>query len=275
MNTKLTSSFFYLGSTLIFLFCIFPFLWAFITSLKSGSELFSSSFMPRHFAWKNYAAVFTEQPFAMNILNSTVVASAATIISIYVGVFAAYPLSKRQFKGRNALLYTFLAVSMFPQIAVLSGLFEILRALGIYNSWAGLTLSYLIFTVPFTTWILTSFMREIPKSLEEAALLDGASVIKIIFNIFLPIMAPAIVTTFLLSFIAAWNEFLFALTFTFSNRARTVPVAMSLMSGASSHELPWANLMAASVTVTLPLLVLVIIFQKRIVAGITTGAVKG
>jgi trehalose/maltose transport system permease protein len=158
---------------------------------------------------------------------------------------------------------------------VLSGLFALLRTLHIYNSWTGLTLSYLIFTLPFTTWVLTAFMRQIPRSLEEAAVLDGASPLKVIFNIFLPIMAPSVVTTFLLSFIAAWNEFLFALTFTFSDRARTVPVAMSLMSGASSQELPWANLMAASVVVTFPLLFLVIVFQKRIIAGLTAGAVKG
>lgn len=259
----------------IFMFCVFPFVWAFITSLKSGTQIFSSEILPNHLTWRNYASVFTEQNFGRNIFNSVLVGCGATVFSIYLGVIASYALATKQFAGRKVLLITFLLVSMFPQIAVLSGLFELLRTFGIYNSWAGLTISYLIFTLPFATWVLASFMRQIPKSLEEAAVLDGASPFKVIFNIFLPIMAPSIVTTFLLSFIAAWNEFLFALTFTFSDRARTVPVAMSLMSGASAHELPWANLMAASVIVTLPLIFMVVIFQKQIIAGLTAGAVKG
>jgi trehalose/maltose transport system permease protein len=168
-----------------------------------------------------------------------------------------------------------LGVSMFPQIAVLSGMFELIRSLGLYNNLLSLTLSYMIFTLPFTVWVLTAFMRELPKELEEAAIVDGASPLTLVTRVFLPLMGPALVTTGLLAFIAAWNEFLFALTFTLSAEMRTVPVAIALISGASGHELPWGNIMAASIIVTVPLIALVLIFQRRIVSGLTAGAVKG
>ncbi len=164
---------------------------------------------------------------------------------------------------------------MFPQVAVLSGMFELVQVFGLYNHSLGLTLVYMIFTLPFTTWVLTTFMKELPKELEEAAILDGASRFTICFKIFLPLLKPALVTTGLLAFIAAWNEFLFALTFTLSSDQRTVPVAIALMSGADQHEVPWGNIMAASVLVTLPLIGLVLIFQRKIVSGLTAGAVKG
>ena len=164
---------------------------------------------------------------------------------------------------------------MFPQIAVLSGMFELVTWLGIYNNLLALTLSYMIFTLPFTVWVLTTFMRDLPKEIEEAAIVDGATPFTIVTKVFLPLMGPALATTGLLAFIAAWNEFLFALTFTLSTEMRTVPVAIALISGASAHELPWGNIMAASVVVTVPLIVLVLIFQRRIVSGLTAGAVKG
>ncbi|MGB5064949.1 MAG: carbohydrate ABC transporter permease, partial [Candidatus Competibacter sp.] len=173
------------------------------------------------------------------------------------------------------LLLTVLGVSMFPQVAVLSGMFELIRGLGLYNNLLGLVISYLIFTLPFTVWVLTTFMRDLPKELEEAAIMDGATPWEIIVKVFMPLMWPALVTTGLLAFIAAWNEFLFALTFTLTNEQRTVPVAIALISGASQYELPWGNIMAASVIVTLPVVVLVLIFQRRIVSGLTAGAVKG
>jgi trehalose/maltose transport system permease protein len=164
---------------------------------------------------------------------------------------------------------------MFPQVAVLSGLFELIRALGLYNNLLGLIYSYLIFTLPFTVWVLTTFMRELPRELEEAAIMDGASAWTIVRRVFLPLMGPAMVSTGLLAFITAWNEFLFALTFTLTNEQRTVPVAIALISGASQHELPWGRIMAASVIVTVPVVALVLVFQRRIVAGLTAGAIKG
>jgi trehalose/maltose transport system permease protein len=179
------------------------------------------------------------------------------------------------FRGRGLLLGTILAVSMFPQVAVLSGMFELIRSLGLYNNLLGLVFAYLIFTLPFTVWVLTTFMRELPRELEEAAIVDGASAWTIVTRIFLPLLWPAMVTTGLLAFIQAWNEFLFALTFTLTDSQRTVPVAIALISGGSQYELPWGNIMAASVIVTLPVVALVLVFQRRIVAGLTAGALKG
>ncbi len=266
---------FYLLLAVILFYTVFPFYWAIVSSLKAGSELFKIEIWPSEPAWENYLAVFSEQPFGRNILNSIFVAVSTVVLSLALAVAASYALGRIQFKGRTILLFTILGVSMFPQIAVLSGMFELVRALGLYNNLLSLTLSYMIFTLPFTVWVLTTFMRELPKELEEAAVVDGARPLTIVTKIFLPLMGPALATTGLLAFIAAWNEFLFALTFTLSGEMRTVPVAIALISGASSYELPWGNIMAASVIVTVPLIVLVLIFQRRIVSGLTAGAVKG
>jgi trehalose/maltose transport system permease protein len=260
---------------LIVFYSVFPFYYTVITSFRSGSAIFSTSILPAGFAVDNYVATFTEQPFARNIVNSIVVATGVVVASLFLGVTAAYALARVSFRGRGLLLLTILSVSMFPQVAVLSGMFELVRALGLYNSLPGLMLSNMILTLPFTVWVLTTFMRELPKELEEAAVVDGASDWVIVRRVFLPLLGPALVTTGLLAFIAAWNEFLFALTFTLTNEQRTVPVAIALITGASAEELPWGNLMAASVIVTVPLILLVLVFQRRIVAGLTAGAVKG
>ena len=259
----------------IVLYAAFPFYWAIVSSLKTGSSLFQVELIPSRPTLDNYVALFREQPFARNILNSLVVATLATGASLALSVSAAYALGRLRFRGRSAVLLAILGVSMFPQIAVLAGMFELIRHLRLYDSLAGLVLSYLILTLPFTTWVLTAFMRELPEELEEAAIIDGAPPWRIVTSIFLPIMGPALVATGLLAFILAWNEFLFALTFTLSNDQRTVPVAIALITGASEYELPWGNIMAASVIVTVPLIVLALVFQRRLVAGLTAGAVKG
>ncbi|MDR3494808.1 MAG: carbohydrate ABC transporter permease [Ancalomicrobiaceae bacterium] len=266
---------FYALVLVIVVFAVFPFYYAILSSLRTSSELFEIAYWPKNFNLENYVAVFREQPFARNLLNSIVVAVAVVAISLFLGLTAAYALGRINFRGRGALLLTILAVSMFPQVAVLSGMFELIRFFGLYNSLPGLVLSNLILTLPFTVWVLTTFMRELPKELEEAAFVDGATPWIVVRRVFLPLMWPALVTTGLLAFIAAWNEFLFALTFTLSNDMRTVPVAIALITGASQHELPWGNIMAASVIVTVPLVVLVLIFQRKIVSGLTAGAVKG
>ena len=266
---------FYLLVAAIIVYAVFPFYYAIVTSLKAGSQLFSVEYFPTTWNWDNYVSVFREQPFAYNLLNSVLVSFAVVALSLFFGVTAAFALGRVQFRGRGLLLLTVLGVSMFPQVAVLSGMFELIRGFGLYNNLLGLVISYMIFTLPFTVWVLTTFMRDLPKELEEAAIMDGANPWEIIVKVFMPLMWPALVTTGLLAFIAAWNEFLFALTFTLTNTQRTVPVAIALISGASQYELPWGNIMAASVLVTLPVVVLVLIFQRRIVSGLTAGAVKG
>ena len=266
---------FYLLVVLIILYAVFPFYYAILSSMKTGTELFSVDYFPVKWNFENYSGVFRDNPFATNIWNSVLVSFSTVALSLFLGITAAFALARIRFRGRGLLLLSILGVSMFPQVAVLSGMFQMVRSLGLYNHLPGLVLSYMIFTLPFTVWVLTTFMRDLPKELEEAAILDGASSWVIVTRVFMPLMWPALVTTGLLAFIAAWNEFLFALTFTLTNDERTVPVGIALMSGASSHEIPWGNIMAASVMVTLPLVVLVLIFQRRIVSGLTAGAVKG
>lgn len=275
LKKRINQGLFWLLLAVIVLYSVFPFYWAIVSSLKPSSDLFSVQFWPENLTFDNYKSVFSEQPFGRNILNSVITSVCTVGLCLFLSVTAAYALGRVQFKGRGALLLIILSVSMFPQVAVLSGMFELISALGVYNNLIGLIIAYMLFTLPFTVWILTTFMRELPKELEEAAIIDGASPWVIISQVFLPLLGPVFITTGLLAFIAAWNEFLFALTFTLTNDMRTVPVAISLMSGNSQHELPWGSLMAASVIVTVPLIIMVLIFQKRIVSGLTAGAVKG
>ena len=266
---------FYAVVALLAAYTLFPFYWAIVSSLTTGPALFDPRLWPESPSLANYVAVFAEQPFARAVLNSAIVAGATTLASLVIGVTAAYALGRIRFRGRRAVLMTILGVSMFPQIAVLSGLYALIRWLELYNSIGALVLSYLIFTLPLTVWILTAFMADLPQELEEAAMVDGAGPLRRLVSVLLPLMAPALAAAGLLAFIAAWNEFLFALTFTLTSDQRTVPVAIALISGASAFELPWGQIMAASVVVTVPLIALVLVFQRRIVAGLTAGALKG
>ena len=276
MKRRLTGgriAFFALLAVLL-VWTLFPFYWAIVSSLKTGTALFGAALIPADPTVSNYRDAFTGQPFALAILNSVIVATSVVLISLAVSASAAFAFARIDFRGRRALLLLILGVSMFPQIAVLSGLFELIRAMGLYNTRSGLILSDLILTLPFTVWTLTTFMRALPRELEEAAVIDGAGPWTVLLRVFLPPLTPALATTGLLAFIAAWNEFLFALTLTL-DQSRTVPVAISQISGASEHELPWGVVMAASVVVTVPLIGLVLLLQRRIIAGLTAGAVKG
>ena len=257
----------------IVVFSVFPFYYAIITSFRTGEGLYDSSLLLNTLNPQNYVDLLgnTDQ----QLWNSIMVSTAVVIVSLFVSVTSAYALGRVNFKGRGFLLLMVLAVSMFPQVAVLSGMFEMMRAFGLYGKTLGLILPYMIFTLPFTVWVLTTFMRDLPKELEEAAIMDGCTPWRIIKDVFMPLMWPALVSTGLLAFIAAWNEFMFALTFVNSNDSRTVPVSISLLSGASQYELPWGKIMAASVIVTLPLIAMVLAFQRKIVSGLTAGAVKG
>jgi trehalose/maltose transport system permease protein len=266
---------FYLLVALIVFYAVFPFYWAVVSSLKTGSALFTADLIPASPTFENYIALFREQPFARNILNSAIVAIVTTAISLGLAATAAYALGRLAFRGRTAVSFLILSVSMFPQIAVLTGMFELIQVTGLYDSLSGLILADLILTLPFSTWVLTAFMGELPRELEEAAIIDGAPPLRILTDVFVPVMAPALVATGLLAFILAWNEFLFALTFTLSEEQRTVPVAIALISGAGGYEIPWGRIMAASVIVTAPLILLVLLLQRRIVSGLTAGAVKG
>ncbi|MCH2068165.1 carbohydrate ABC transporter permease [Shimia sp.] len=275
MSKFLNATLFYALVFVIVGVSVFPFYYAVITSFKTGTALFEVDYFITKLDFSNYINVLSSPNFMRSVWNSVLIAASTVGFAMFLAVTASYALARVRFKGRGLLLICILAVSMFPQIAVLAGLFELIRALGIYNTPWAMILSYTIFTLPFTVWVLTTFMRDLPVEIEEAAIIDGATPWVIITQVFLPLMWPALVTTGLLAFIGAWNEFLFALTFTASESQRTVPVAIALLSGASEFEIPWGVLMAASVIVTVPLIALVLIFQRKIVAGLTAGGVKG
>jgi trehalose/maltose transport system permease protein len=275
-RSTLASVLLYLISAFVVILSLYPFIYAISTSLKTGNALFTSDLFPSNADLRNYRALFEGvQPFGKSLVNSIAVSFFTVAFAMLMGITAAYALGRIRFKGKGLLLVSLLGVSMFPQVAVLSGMFELIQSLGLYNKVLGLVVPYTIFTLPFTVWILTTFMRELPGELEEAAIMDGCGPLRIIFQVFMPLLWPALVSTGLLAFIGAWNEFMFALTFVVSDTERTVPVAISLIAGATAFEIPWGTIMAGSVIVTVPLLLLVFFFQKRIVSGLTAGAVKG
>jgi trehalose/maltose transport system permease protein len=266
---------FYLLVVAIIVFNLFPFVWALLSSFRPSSELFSTKLLPTALTLDHYAAVFKDARFVAALINSVVVAGSTVLIALALGSLCAYALGRLPFRFKGAVLYLILTMTMFPTISVLSGLFVMLKTLDLFNTRQGLILTYLIFTMPFTIWVMTQYFRSLPKELEEAAYVDGASPLKVFWDILLPLTMPGLVSTGLLAFIAAWNEFLFALTFTVTDTMKTVPVVISQFSGSTSFEQPWGSIMAGSMVVTIPLVLLVMIFQYRIVEGLTAGAVKG
>jgi trehalose/maltose transport system permease protein len=263
---------------------LFPFYWMLNSALKSEPQLqmTPATFVPRNpstrlpqLSGEGFRGVFSDDQVLRGVFNSVVVAGLTTVFSLSIGSFAAFALGKLRFTGRTPLLYLVLVMTMFPQISVLSGLYSFLQ-------WARLgpvpsmILSYMLFSLPFTVWLQTAFFRSIPIALVQAGYIDGASPFQVLRLIMLPLTMPALVTAGLLVFINAWNEYLFALTFTsIAPRARTIPVVIALFHGRFAQQEPFGEIMAAGVTVTAPLVVLVLIFQKRIVEGLTAGAVKG
>ncbi|MCA9862940.1 MAG: carbohydrate ABC transporter permease [Thermomicrobiales bacterium] len=274
---------FWLLIAFILVYTLFPFYWAIVSSLTFDSQLFNTpaSYWPGEIDWSHYQYVLRNDDFLRALRNSAIVSVSTVIIALLIGSLAAYALGRMQFRGRTAVLYIVLSMTMFPGVAIIGSLFLMIRGEwllqtpNIYNTRIALVITYLIFTLPFTIWVMTQFFKAMPGELEEAALVDGAGPMRVFWQILLPLAAPGLVTTGLLAFIAAWNEFLFALTFTNNYNARTVQVAISQFSGRSEFELPYANRMAASVLVTLPLIALVLIFQRKILGGLTAGAVKG
>lgn len=266
---------FYIFLVVFLVFIIFPFIWQFITSFKTPQELFSipPKWIPSKIYTGYYINVFIKRPFLTYLKNSFIVASVTTIFSLFVSSFAAYALARLKFKGKGIILSLVLSVSMFPGIAIVSPLFLFLKNINLLNSYFGLILTYTTFAIPLSLWILTSFFKEIPYELEESAKVDGATPMQAFLRIIMPLATPGMFTAAILTFIAAWNEFLFALVFNTQDLMRTVPVGIAMFPG--EHDLPWGDIAAASVVVTVPLIIMVLIFQKRIISGLTAGAVKG
>jgi trehalose/maltose transport system permease protein len=275
---------FWIVVIVVFVYLLFPFYWAINSSFKTENQLqmTPATFVPLDretldFAptLQNYQAVWRNQNFTRGLINSVIVAVTTTAISLAIGAFAAFALGKLRFRGKTPSLYIILSMTMFPQIAVLTGLYAVIRQLNL-PAMPSMILSYMLFTLPFTVWVMTAFFKGLPTEIMQSAQVDGASPFQTFYMILLPLTAPALVTTGLLAFIQAWNEYLFALTFTtIEPDARTVPVAIALFTGEIARQEPFGEIMAAAVVVTLPLLVLVVFGQRKIVAGLTAGAVKG
>ena len=230
---------------------------------------------PRHPTLNNYSSVFKNPDFVASLRNSAIVASITTALALVVGSLCAYALARLKLRGKFVILGIVLSITTFPQIAIAAPLFKLWSDIGLFDTYIGLIIPYLTFALPLAIFILVSFFREIPKDLEEAALVDGATRFQAFRKIVVPLAAPGLATAGILTFIAAWNEFLLAVTLTATTASRTVPAEISFFTGATEHQVPYGSIAAASVVISVPLILLVLLFQKRIVAGLTAGAVKG
>ncbi|HEX9811015.1 MAG TPA: carbohydrate ABC transporter permease [Burkholderiales bacterium] len=265
---------FYAGLILVAGYCLAPVLWQLITSLRPAPELTAlPPLLPSRVTAEHYAAVFAGHPFGRIILNSLIVSAGATLIALGFGSATAFALAKLRAKGQAVILGIVLATSMFPPIATVSPLYIVVNALGLRDTLIALVIVYAGLALPLAVWVLTNFMRQVPDELYAAARVDGATPLQAFYRVMLPLSAPGLVATGLLVFILSWNEFLYALTFTATTRSRTIPVGIALFPGL--HEIPWGEIAAASLVVTLPIVLLVLLFQRRIVEGLTAGAVKG
>jgi trehalose/maltose transport system permease protein len=252
----------------------FPLYWAVLASFTPEAKLFEApSLLPGTLVLDHYRALFTQRNFWIPIRNSLVVAGSTTIFCVTLGALCAYALARLQFRGKVPLLGFILAVGMFPQISVVSPLYLLLRSLHLINTYPGLILPYLTFAMPLTVWLMVGFFRQLPAELEEAAMVDGASRFRAFREVIIPLALPGVATTAILTFVYSWNEFLFALSFTLGPERQTVPVAIALFRG--MYQVPWGQILAAAVVATAPVTLLVLAFQRRIVQGLTAGAVKG
>jgi multiple sugar transport system permease protein len=263
-----------IGILVVLLYALIPVVWIASLSLKKPEEVGDRKFFSG-FSTENYDAVFSDDTFIAALINSIGIASIATLISIVLAAMAAYATSRLNFTGKALILSGALAVAMFPPISIVGSLFDMWRAVGLYDTWPGLIIPYMTFTLPLAIYTLSAFFREIPWELEQAAQVDGATPFQAFRKIIVPLAAPGVFTAAILVFIFAWNDFIFANTLTSTDNARTVPAALAFFTGASQFEQPIGAICAASVVVTVPIIVMVLIFQRRIVAGLTAGAVKG
>ena len=263
----------------LLLYTLFPFYWAALASIRPNADISKvpTEYWPSSLTSEHWRYVFNNDDFIKALRNSIIVSLSTVIVALVFGSFAAYAIGRMQFRGKIPISYIILSMTMFPAIAILGSLFQMIKSFHLYNTLQALVLTYLTFTLPFTVWVLANFFRAMPRELEESALVDGSTPFQAFYKILLPLALPGLVTTGLLAFIAAWNEFLYSLTFTSSSdySARTVQPAIASFSGNTQYEEPFGSIMAASVLVTVPLVILVLVFQRKILGGLTAGAVKG
>jgi multiple sugar transport system permease protein len=269
---------FYIAVALIVIFCVAPLLYVLDESLKTTADLnaIPPTALPSHITFDSYRRAFTDHPtFAQAIKNSVIIAGTTTIVALAFGAFAGYAIARLQFRGRAAVLSLVLAVTLFPPVAILGPLYVFFYGRGWIDTYQALIIPNVVFTLPLTIFILTTFFRDLPRELEESAKVDGAGTLTTFFLVIMPLAAPGVFTAAILAFIGAWNEFLFAVSFTTNDNVRPVTVSLTNFSGGASYVVPWGEIAAGAMIVTVPLIVLVLILQRRIVAGLTAGAVKG
>lgn len=263
------------GGAAVTIYALIPVAWIVSLSLKRSADLGDQRFLPAVASLEQYRAVLDDPRFSAALWNSIGVAAISTLAAVLIGMFAAYAIVRLEFPGRRLMLAAALAIAMFPPVSIIGPLFNMWRTLGLYDTWAGLVLPYMTFTLPLAIWTLSAFFREIPWDLDKAARVDGATPLQAFVRVIVPLAAPGVFTAAILVFLFAWNDFLFAIALTSTDNARTVPAAIAFFTGSSRFEQPTGSIAAASVVVTVPVIVIVLVFQRRIVAGLTAGAVKG
>jgi multiple sugar transport system permease protein len=265
--------------TLVLIFALVPVLWLLSLSLKPPEQVADGRIIPETFSLDSYKSLFEggfdESPFLHPLVNSIVIALITTVIAITLAAFTAYAIARLEFPGKRLILAGALAIAMFPPVSIVGPLFDMWRSFGIYDTYPGLIIPYLTFSLPLAIYVLTAFFREIPWDLEQAAQVDGATPYQAFTKVIMPLAAPGIFTAAILVFIFCWNDFVFAISLTSSNNSRTVPAALAFFTGESTFTEPTGSIAAAAILVTIPIIVLVLIFQRRIVSGLTAGAVKG
>jgi multiple sugar transport system permease protein len=262
---------------IVAIWVIIPLFWIIALSFKPGADIADTHFdlIPTHWTLGNYRTIFKTSAFLDALRNSVGIAVIATLISVVLASFAAYAISRLRFRGKKILVGTSLMVAMFPQISLVTPLFNVERSAHLFNTWWGLIIPYIAFSLPLAIYTLSAFFREIPRDLERAAEIDGATPTQAFVRVIAPLAMPGMVTSFILVFLFCWNDFLFAISFTSTSASQTVPAAIAFFTGNSSFENPIGNIAAAAVIITIPILFFVLFFQRRIVAGLTSGAVKG
>ncbi len=263
-----------IGILVVLLYALIPVVWLLSLSFKTPDEVGDKKFFSG-FSFDNYDVIFSDDTFIAALINSIGIAAIATVISIVLAAMTAYATSRLDFTGKTLILSGALAVAMFPAISIVGSLFDMWRSIGLYDTWLGLIIPYMTFTLPLAIYTLSAFFREIPWELEQAAQVDGATPFQAFRKVIVPLAAPGVFTAAILVFIFAWNDFIFANTLTSTDAARTVPAALAFFTGASQFEQPIGAISAAAIVVTIPIIIMVFIFQRRIVAGLTAGAVKG
>jgi multiple sugar transport system permease protein len=266
------------GGLVIVVYCLFPVAWIVSLSFKSSDDIANGQFLPTVFSAANYEQILVGDAaglFLPALVNSFGICLIATFISCLLSMFAAYAIARLDFPGKRLILSTALAVAIFPVISIVTPLFNLWRQIGLYNTWPGLIIPYLSLTLPISIWTLSAFFREIPWEMEQAAQVDGATPWQAFRKVIVPLAAPGVFTTAIIAFFLAWNDFVYGISLTSTEAARPVPAALGLFSGASQFESPNGPIAAAAVIVTIPVVLLVLLFQRRIVAGLTNGAVKG